>query len=66
MATQWALSVTEGRIIEKLRELQRNYRSFKLILYGFRTDRDKKIIDMEPIPKIRLEEREPLSLAVDD
>lgn len=63
---RWDLNSVEGRVIEKLRQLQHNHRSFKLILYGFVTDRGKHILDMEPIPKIRLEERTPLSAAVDD
>ena len=63
---QWVLSYMERRVIEKLRELQRNSRGFKLILYGFRNPQGKQIIDMEPIPKIRLEDQEPLSAAIDD
>jgi len=62
----WQLSAAEGQIIKTLRKLDSSHQSFKLIVYGYRTSTDKRIWDLEPIPKIRLQTKEPLSLAVDD
>lgn len=65
MARATPLTSEEQQIIEKLRWLRKTYANFKLVIYG-QGSAARRVLDLEWSPRIRLEQREPLSLAVDD
>ena len=64
MAT-WQLSVVEGRLIEELRKLAQQANEWKLEVLGS-FQHGKRTYAIRPTPYLRVEPREPLSLAVDD
>ena len=64
MAT-WQLTAWEGRIIEELRKLERQANEWRLEVIGS-FQHGKRAYSLRPTPYLRVEPREPLSLAVDD
>lgn len=62
---QWALSQIEGRLIEEFRTLQRRSQEFKLEIIASMSH-GVSVVSLRPTPYLRIESKEPLSLAIDD
>ena len=61
----WQLSVVEGRLIEEFRALRSRSHEFKLEIIASMAH-GKTVVSLRPTPYLRIEPKEPLSLAVDD
>ena len=63
--SQWELRPHEARLIEELRKLEQRANEWKLEVLGS-VQHGKRVYHLRPTPYLRIEPREPLSLAVDD
>ena len=59
------VSRNEERLLATFRDLDRHHNEFTLTISGFMRGGKRQLV-MEPKPRIYLEERIPLSVAVDD
>ena len=64
MAT-WQLSREEGLVVEEMRKLVQRSNEWRLEVLGT-FQHGKRTYAIRPTPYLRVEPREPLSLAVDD
>lgn len=62
---QWALTGVEGRVVEEMRKLSRQANEWRLEIIGS-VSHGQVVISLRPTPYLRIEPKEPLSLAVDD
>lgn len=63
--THWELTSHESRLIEELRKLEHQANEWRLEVLGT-FQHGKRTYAIRPTPYLRVEPREPLSLAVDD
>ena len=60
-----SLTVPEAKLEEAFRQLDRQHNEFTLTISGFMRSGKRQLV-LEPKPRIYLEVRDPLSIAVED